>query len=143
MKTLLMTFLVLLLSVNLITENPPESIVKALKQKFPSAVNIKWEKKKYYDWWEASFNLRDKKATASFALDGRWVQSTLEITDMELLDEVKLAVKKDHPGCEILSAIITERFGLGTWYRVKIKCGDKLTESDYDNRGWPWPPKIT
>ena len=117
---------------------PPQKVINALKQKFPSANNIKWQEQKDNISWEASFRLNEKKATATFMSDAHWVQSTLEITADELNESVKSSVKLDHPGCRILYAIMTEESQM-TWYLVKIKCGSKETESLYDYRGMHFP----
>jgi len=119
---------------------PPQKIKNSLKQKFPSAENIRWYKIGPSDW-EADFILGGKKATASFTLDARWFKSTLEITPQELIEEVKFAVKRDHPGCEIISAVITED-KIITWYFVKMKCKNEILESSYDYHGMSYPPKI-
>ena len=124
-----------------------ELVIKALKQKFPSAVNINWVKD--YDYyktsynWKANFNLNDKKASAVFTQDGHWLQSQMEITIEEIgIEEVRSAIKKDYPGCEIISVIIHNSLFIGTWYYIKAKCENKESESSYDSNGWPFPPKM-
>jgi hypothetical protein len=133
--------IILLLFGTLQSQNPTQKVRNALKQKFPSAVNINWQKIPYSDNWKAVFNLRDRKVTASFTKEAEWFESTMEITAHELNEEVKFAIKRDYPKCEILSAIINEG-QIITWDLVKIKCGDKIFEVSYDYRGMSFPPRI-
>jgi hypothetical protein len=142
MKALVLSVLVFIVSIQIIADTPPKVVVKALKQKFPSAVNIIWVKDQdHANLWEASFNLREKLASATFTSDGHWIKSTLEISLTELRDEVKAAVKRDYPGCEIISIKITEWLSIGTWYDVKVRCGNEINWPTYDSYGLP-PPRI-
>jgi len=132
----------LLLSTTVFAGNPPEIVIKSLKQKFPSAAEIKWKKIDYYDFWEASFKLKDRNTSAVFTSDGHWLYSRMEITFNEIgVEEVKSAIRKDFPECEIISVIINNSLTTGTWYNVKAKCKENIIESDYDYIGLPWPPK--
>jgi hypothetical protein len=140
MRTLLITLFIIVESVNSILSQPNLAI-KELKRKFPSAVKIKWTKDD--DYWVASFNLKDRKASAEFTPDGHWIHSQMEITLSEIgVKEVRSAITKDFTNCEIISIIIHNSLFSGTWYDVKAKCGGKERNSSYDYRGWPWPPRI-
>ena len=141
MKALVFALILLIGSVQVFAQKPTDAVAKAFKQKFPSAANIRWQKIPYSDDWKAFFNLKDRNATASFTKKGEWFESTLEITANELNDEVKFAVKRDHPSCEIISAILSEG-QIITWDLVKIKCGDKIIEASYDYLGMSFPPRI-
>jgi hypothetical protein len=141
MKTSLLIFL--LINSSFQSAVPPQKVINTLNQKFPSAENIKWYKIGHPpDYWEADFNLGGKKATASFKLDGKWFETTLEIPGKDLIEIIKSAVARDYPKCNILSAIITESKDF-TWYLVKIKCGNTELEVGYDYHGMSFPPKIT
>jgi len=140
MKT---SFLTILLIISIFQNPvPPRKISNALIKKFPSAINIIWQKGAYYDpdFWTASFILGGKKATATYSPNAIWDESTLEIPSKELNETVKSSIMEDYPKCEILSAIITED-KITTWYKVKIKHGNKILEVSYDYRGMPFPPK--
>ncbi len=160
MKSILIAALVLFWSVQSYISNPPEAVSKAFKLKFPSAVNIKWiEEENRTEWtsnfngkiqksvqdlpntWKVSFKLKDKNATATFTEDGHWLRSELETTISDVREEVQSSVKKDHPKCEVLSVLLIETFNQGTWYHVKVKCGNSISTSEYDWNGWP-PPKF-
>ena len=134
--------IILLLMGTLHNSLPSQKVRNAFNKKFPSAVNINWQKIPYSDNWKAFFNLKGRNATASFTKEAEWYESTLEITANELNDEVKFAVKRDYPRCEIISAILTEG-PIMTWDLVKLKCGDQIIEESYDYRGMSFPPKIT
>jgi hypothetical protein len=141
MKTSFMIFLLFIASLQ--NSKPPQKILNAFNKKFPSAENITWYKiGQPPDYWEADFNLQGKKATVSFKLDGKWFKTTLEIPGKDLIEIIKSAVARDHPKCNILSAVITELKDF-SWYLVTIKCGDKEFEVGYDYHGMSYPPKIT
>jgi hypothetical protein len=135
------TLVFLLLIGNIQGSMPPQKVINAMKQKFPSALNIKWQKQKYGDFWKASFILSKRNATASFRSDAQWFQSTIEITADELNTAIKSKIKEEHPGCLVLSAIMTE-LTYTTGYLVRMKCGDEIIEIAYDYQGMH-PPKIT
>ncbi len=87
---------------------PPEAVAKAFKQKFPSAINIKWKMeksvheeiifnpkgkmpslvKKSSNFWYVSFNLKEKEILACYTEDGHWISSRMKLTILELRDEV-------------------------------------------------------
>lgn len=142
MKTQLIAYCFLLLTTNVAYGNPPELVIKALKQKFPSATEVKWTKTDYYGFWEATFKIKDKNASALFTSDGHWLYSRMEITFTEIgVEEVKSAILKDYPECKIISVIINNSLPFGTWYNVKAKCKENIKESAYDYIGLPWPPR--
>jgi hypothetical protein len=135
MKTFVLTFLLLIGSIQVFAGKPPEAVAKAFKQKFPSAVNIKWVKERG-NYWEVSFNLKDKKVFAEFTADGHWLRSNMKISITELRDEVKSGVKFYYPSCEIISIEMIESVSAGTYYEIEVKCGDKNYKEIYDSNGY-------
>jgi hypothetical protein len=128
-------FVIFLLIINSFqAEVPPQKVANALKQKFPSAENIVWYKGRLTKLWEANFELNKNKATASFTSDAKWLETTLEIPESELIEIIKSAVTRDYPKCKILSAVINESKSF-TWYLVKIQCGNNVLEESYDYHG--------
>jgi hypothetical protein len=140
MKTFVLTILLFIGSIQIFAVKQPEVVAKAFKQKFPSALNIKWVKDRD-NLWNVSFKLNNKKTSASFSSDGHWIWGEIEKPINELRDEVKDAIKRDYPRCEIISIYLREWVGMGSWYKVKVKCGNSISEASYDEHGWP-PPKI-
>ena len=160
MRTFALTILLFIGSVYIFGQKPPELVVNALKNKFPSAINIKWAKQSnkhseytidlnndnfklvkvsFYYYWEASFNLKNRRASAAFTSDGHWLYSEMELTVAELREEVKSAVKHDYPSCEIISIFIIENIGLPSSYNLEVRCGNNIQKAYYDYNGWPFP----
>src|SRR5664280_311728 len=137
--SLLVTIL-LILSVQIPLREPPGNILTAFKQKFPSAMNIKWTEDKSMfkgreeeNTWEANFILADRKTSAIFDLKGHWLITKQEIKLEDIaVKEVSSAIKKDFQGCEILSIKITNSAFYGTSYEVEGKCGDIPKTESYD-----------
>jgi hypothetical protein len=144
-----MKTLILILSLSIaffanILEAQPIVIVKALKQKYPSAININWTKGRNNYGWEANFTLGGKKTAATFDPEGNFIVVQQEIKLEEIgIKEVISAIKRDYSGCKIISIKINNDFLGFTFYNVIGKCGDSQKESSYDWIGRPWPPKIT
>jgi hypothetical protein len=140
MKAFVLTSLLLIGSSQLFAGKPPEVVAKAFKQKFPSAINIKWTTD-HNNYWMARFSLNNKYASSTFTSDGHWIWGELEKSIKEVREEVKNAINRDHPNCEIISLTLTEYIGEGSWYDVKFKCGNTIGYATYDEKGLP-PPKI-
>ena len=154
MKTILFATILLIGSVQSFVKEPPPKVLKAFTQKFPSAMDIKWieednirkgtfNSKEYVqdneNTWKVRFKLKDKNASARFTLDGHWLWSELEKSLAGTREEVRSALKRDYPKCEVLSIYIREYVGSGSWYDIKIKCDDLIKDVSYDYKGWPFP----
>jgi hypothetical protein len=140
MGAFLLSVFLFIESSQILAGKPPEVVAKAFKQKFPSALNIKWAKDRD-NLWGVSFNLKNKKASAGFTSDGHWFWGEVEIPINEVREEVRDAIKRDYPDCKIISIYFREYVGSPSWYDVKTKCGNDISESTYDQNGAP-PPKI-
>jgi hypothetical protein len=143
MKAYLITILLSIeFVVNILAAQPPV-VIKALKQKFPSATSINWVKKEDNNW-EATFLLGGRKTSAVFTSDGHWLTAVQEIKLEELgNDNVRMAIKRDFPNCEVLHIGLYTSLSYGTWYSVVVKCGKSMDVKFYDSNGWDWPPKMT
>jgi hypothetical protein len=141
MKTFILTLLLFSGSITVFAGKPPESVAKAFKQKFPSAINIKWVKERD-NFWLASFNINNRKASVKYTIDGYWIWAEMEKPYSELRVEIRDAIKRDYgPWCTILSIYLQEWVGCGSQYVVKMTCGNGIDESVYDEKGW-LPPRI-
>ena len=157
MKAFAIIILLFIESAYIFTQKPPELVVNELKNKFPSAINIKWVKQSnkhseytvdlnnnnfklvkvsFYYYWEASFNLNDKKLSVSITEDGHWIVSKMKISIAELRDEVMSGVKYYYPSCEIISIEMIESVAVGTFYEIYVKCGAKEYGEIYDSNGY-------
>ena len=77
MRTTLLSALLIIITVQSLQAGPPEKILEALKQKFPSALEIKWNNS--YGYWNADFMLGNRKTSATFDQDGHWLMAQQDI----------------------------------------------------------------
>jgi hypothetical protein len=135
MRCLVLAVLLFIGSSQIFAGKPPEVVAKVFKQKFPSAINIKWEQTGD-KLWEVKFNLKNSRLIAVFTSDGHWVRSEKEISYLELREEVRKAIKRDYPSCEIIALRMIDAVGMGSWYWLDVKCGDKISGEVYDSNGY-------
>jgi hypothetical protein len=157
MKIILIIIIIFFESTQIFSQNPPVVVIKTLKEKFPSATDIKWVKDSsettkyfidlnnntmklikvsYYYFWEARFNLIDKNLSVSMTNDGHWIVSKMKISVAELREEVKSGVEYYYPSCKITSVEMIESVAVGTYYEIFIKCGDKEFSEIYNSDGY-------
>jgi hypothetical protein len=161
MKTILLATVLFILSVQSSLKEPSNKVLKAFKQKFPSAMNIKWIEEdnrirvtsnfmgKIYKYvqddentWNANFILGERITSATFDQEGHWLFALQEIKLEDIaVEEVNAAIKKDYYDCEILSIKIYNSAFIGTWYDVEGKCGNNAKLESYDYIGLPFPPR--
>jgi tRNA U38,U39,U40 pseudouridine synthase TruA len=136
-------------------KDPPEKVLKAFKQKFPSAIDVNWieeENKvhvtsnfdgkiyKYVDdhenTWTANFMYGGRKTSATFDLEGHWQRSQQEINWDDIgVKEVREAIKKDfYETYKNRVILIYNDVVVGTYYNV--------SGIYYDWIGNSWPPKM-
>ena len=163
MKIILLAPLLFIIFLQSPLKEPPKTVSKALKQKFPSAMNIKWIEEdnksivtRYFNGkiskevqerehtWRADFLLGERKTSATFDLEGHWLLAQQEIKLKDIgVQEVISAIERDFHDCEIHNIIIYNHPLYGTYYEVEGKCGNSTTNKCYDFVGLPYPPKIS
>jgi hypothetical protein len=157
MKVILFAIMIFFESTEIFSQSPPVIVIKTLKEKFPSATNIKWGKDSsettkyfidlnkntmkltelsYYYYWEAKFNLKDKILSVIMTNDGHWIVSKMKISLAELREEVKSGVEYYYPSCKISSIEMIESLAVGTYYEIFVKCGDKEFSEIYNSDGY-------
>ena len=161
MKTIIITTILFLLTIQNTSNEPPSKVLMGLKKEFPTASNIKWieienkyegtyvfngKAQKYVvdldNYWKAEFVLGGRRTSATFDLEGHWIYAQQEITIEDIgIEEVKAAISKDFSECKIISIKLNNWAGHGTTYDVEGICGTEKKNLSYDIRGWPWPPK--
>ena len=134
MKTFGLTILIFIGSIHILAGPPPELVLKAFRQKFPSANSTKWSKEQK-NFWKANFKLKDKNASVTFTSDGHWIHYQMEINVEELREEVRSAVKEDYPGCEIISVNFFEFVGSPQLFEVKTRTGSTIDITGYMYNG--------
>jgi len=132
---ILMSFMLAISSV-LFAGNPPETVNKAFKQKFPNAVEIKWEKDGVQEW-EANFKLEGINMTSNFNNSGEWLETETEIPASKIPDKIIMAINASYKNYKVVSGAIIERSKASTIYEVDIKSGAIKKEVLYNLDGSP------
>jgi hypothetical protein len=134
MKNLLIFTLIFFSSFTLKSSTPPEIVLKAFKQKFPGAINIKWGKENKTEW-EAAFILDNVNFSANYTSSGDWLETEKEIPVTKLPNEVLAAIQKADKNCSIVGAAFIENSKSETTYEADIKSGLKKKEVFYKPDG--------
>ena len=116
--------------------NPPSEVQKSFEQKFPKAVNVKWEKENAKEW-EAAFNFNGEKLSANFTNAGSWVETEKKIAVSDLPIPVTQAVNKKYPAWKIIGAEKTETAKNAMIYEAIIKSGSHKKEVAFKADGAP------
>lgn len=79
---------------------PPENVIKAFNQKFPSATDVEWDKENSHEF-EASFKLKDQKYSANYSNAGEWLETESPLSYEQLPEKVKNTFKSSYPKAEV------------------------------------------
>ena len=84
-------------------EKIPENIQSAFKQKFPNAVNVKWEKN-CDNTWEAEFVTTGNKHSAQYKPDGKWYETEYVIPISKIPVAITTNIASKYAGYKIVKA---------------------------------------
>lgn len=127
MKNLVIILSSILISINVLAGTPPDTVVKAFQQKFPSATKVSWGMENSTEW-EAEFKLGETGISANFLNDGTWVETETEIPVSKLPETVMASIKKDYPSWEITGGDRIESAKRGILFEADLKSGMKKKE---------------
>ena len=135
MKNFLLIAILLFSSCVLQSSTPPEAVLKAFKQKFPDATNVKWGKESKTEW-EASFILDDNlSASANFSTSGDWLETEKEIPVTRIPEVIVSAIQKADKNSKIVGGAVIENSKSETIYEADVKTGFKKKEVFYKPDG--------
>lgn len=110
---------------------PPGLVLEAFKQKFPSAVQIKWSKENAHEY-EAEFKMNNEFYSANFNDKGIWLETESPITLDGLPDPVKKLIK---PNDKVIHLYKIEKADGTIHFEIEIKKGFIIREKLYDQDG--------
>ena len=111
----------------------PSAVKSAMKAKFPTATNVKWEQEgKDY---EAGFKNDKLKQSALFDKAGKWLVTETEIEATKLPKAVSEAFTKEYPGYSLKEAEILDTANSGTLYELEVSKGKEKLELQYTPDG--------
>ena len=92
MKSMFSLAILLLAALAAQAKTPPQAVLTAIQQKFPSIAKAHWEKEGNGEW-EAEFDLAGAETSANFTADGKWLETETEIGFSDLPAPVQSALK--------------------------------------------------
>ena len=114
-------------SVGLAQDKPPAEVQKTLKEKFPDAKSVKWEKESD-GGWEAEFTMNGNETSVEFDSKGIWKQTETEIEAGALPEAVKDAIKTKYADYSVEKAEMVETDDGDVVYEVDFKKGKEEME---------------
>ena len=130
--------------------NPPDHVVVAFKNKYPTATNVTWSAYQPYDrinwewtgwpsmdtsYYAVNYTVDNKKHWGWWDRDRNWIGSTSTIEDSTMLpDPVKKTLKNSYAGYKIKS-IDEENDKNRTVYEIKLEKGDATAKVLIDKNG--------
>lgn len=106
--------------------NPPQAVLTAFKQKFPTVTKVEWEKENATEY-EANFEMSGTETSANFKEDGTWVETETEVAYFSLPEAVKKSFEKQVTAKPKEASKIDKPNGV-TYYEVEYKDGVKTIE---------------
>ena len=112
----------------------PDAVIKAFKDKFPTATGVKWGKENANEY-EAAFMLKGSSYSASFNNTGGWLETESPLTFDQLPDKVQNAFDASHKGATVKAVAKIESAKGKTKYEIEVKQGTKTLELFYNEDG--------
>ncbi|MFO0358677.1 MAG: PepSY-like domain-containing protein [Sphingobacteriaceae bacterium] len=113
----------------------PESIKRTFEQKFPNAIDVKWESDTD-SHYEVGFILDGKEKTAVFTLDGNFKEIETEIKNIELPKRVLKSIEKKFPLSKVSFAQKIQRANNVVVYEVEVNTGIEEIDITLDQYGF-------
>ncbi|MCF8370865.1 MAG: PepSY-like domain-containing protein [Bacteroidales bacterium] len=111
----------------------PANVQSTFSQKFPTATKVKWEKENDKEW-EAEFKLDGIEYSASFNIEGTWLETEHKIKKSEIPTLVKNTLDTQFEGYKIEEPEIIESAD-GTFYEFELEKGKLEIEVQIDSNG--------
>jgi hypothetical protein len=109
------------------SQNVPTSVKNAFATKFPKATQVKWSKEKSLTY-EAEFKLNGAEMSANFDEKGSWTETEIEITEQQLPDTIKKALKSNFNEFKIDEISTLEEAGKELKYELAVNKNGETIE---------------
>ncbi len=133
-KTILMSICILFFTGNLFAADPPAEVKKALEQKFPHALEVKWVKENTHEY-EASFTWQGFSYSSNFSDLGTWLETECMIEFNQLPINVQRTFLASHQAAKIKAVAKIETSQGVLKYEIEMKKGFKTVELFYTETG--------
>ena len=133
MKFLLTTSLLMFYKI-CFCASPSAEVLKAFHLKFPTAINVTWEKENAHEF-EASFLLNGLKCASIYTDKGEWIQTETPLIFSKLPKEVQTSFSKDHKKSNPKLVSKLEQAKGVIKYEIEINKGIKTVEFFYTLNG--------
>ena len=100
----------------------PETVQKTFEKAFPDAQNVDWKKEKPLKY-EASFVINGTEMSASYNDDGKWLETSQTIKQLELPGSVQSVLDSVYSDYEVASTYRIEKPEKIILYKVTLKNG--------------------
>lgn len=107
--------------------NAPIAVSSAFSKKFPDARHVKWGKESAKEF-EAEFEMKGRKLSANFDLQGNWKETETEIDVIDLPGTIARSIAAKYPGAVISAANKIEKAGGKIFYEANLKLKGKKIE---------------
>jgi hypothetical protein len=111
----------------------PEKVKTAFQKKFPAAVSVKWDNEEENEW-EADFKSNNKKMSATFDNEGKWLETESKLNKKEIPEAVANTLNKEFKDFKIeeVASVETPEY---KGYEIKLEVDEADIELVIDSNG--------
>lgn len=113
---------------------PPNAVLTAFKQKFPTATKITWGKESEHEF-EAEFTENGIEHSANFSEDGKWLETETGSDFNAFPEAVKASFNAQHAGAKQNEVAKIEKANGTVVYEIEIKENGKTIDCLYHADG--------
>lgn len=114
--------------------NIPDSVQKLFNKTFPDAKNVSWKKEKPLKY-EASFVINGTEMSASYNGDGKWLETSQAIKQLELPGMVQSIIDSVYADYEVANTSRIEKPEKIVLYKVELKKGTVQKDILFEENG--------
>jgi hypothetical protein len=112
----------------------PVAVMVAFNQKFPDAKKVRWEKELSAKY-EADFKWNSQAYSASFDVNGEWLQTETHLSFNQLPEKVQAVFKSANKGAKVREVTKIETSDGTIKYEVEVMNGFKGKDIIYSEDG--------